>query len=92
MSGFSDVPISLPPDAVTYHDIFGAKYVMSYLEEYVDSHIYSGKSPRDRIIFKVKVLKVDKTGRSWRITAQDHENQEATYDACRLLGKKAHCQ
>ena len=64
MSGFSDVPMNLPPDAATYHDIFEAKYVTKYLEEYVDSHTYSGKSLRDRIMFKVKVLKLDKASGS----------------------------
>ena len=42
-------------------------------------------------LVKVKVLKFEKTGGSWRITAQDNENEEATYDACRLMGRKAHC-
>ena len=73
MSGFSDVPISLAPHAVTYHDIFEAKYVTKYLEKHVDSHIYSGKSLRDRFMFKVKVLKLEKTGGSWRITTQNNE-------------------
>lgn len=90
MSGFSYVPMSLPPDAVTYHDIFEAKYVTKYLEDYVDSHTYSGKSLRDRIMFKVKVLKLDKTSGSRTITAQDNENKEATYDACRLVLATGH--
>ena len=88
----SDVPISLPPDAVTYHDIFEAKYVTKDLEEYVDSHMDSGKSLRDRNMFKVKVLRLVETGGSWRITTQDNEDKEATCDAGRLTGKKAHCQ
>jgi hypothetical protein len=90
MSGFSDAPITLPPDAVTYHDIFEAKYVTEYLERYVDSHIYSGKSLRDRTMFKVKVLRLDKISESWRITAQDNENKEATYNACRLVLATGH--
>ena len=82
--------MSLPPDAVTYHDTFEAKYVTKYLEEYVDSHIYSGKSLRDRILFKVKVLKLDKAGASWRITARDSGNKEVTHDACRLVLATGH--
>lgn len=90
MSGFSDVPLSLPPDAVTYHDIFEAKYVTKYLEEYVDSHVYSGKSLRDRVLFNIKVLKLDKTGEFWRITARDSENKEATYNAYRFVLATGH--
>ncbi|KAI4124944.1 MAG: hypothetical protein LQ338_004549 [Usnochroma carphineum] len=49
MAGFSDRAIELPPDAEIYHDIFEAKYVTQYLEDYVDSHIYDSRSLRDRI-------------------------------------------
>ena len=49
MSEFSDVSMSLSPDAVTYHDRFEAKYFTGYLEEHVDSHGYSGESLGNRI-------------------------------------------
>lgn len=39
MSGFSDTPLKLSPDAETYHDIFESKYVTSYLETYADEHV-----------------------------------------------------
>lgn len=90
MSGFSDVPISLSPDAVTYHDIFEAKYVTEYLEKYADSHVYSGKSLGDRMMFKVKVLKMNKIGGSWRITAREDENKEVIYDTRRLVLATGH--
>ena len=49
MSGFSDIPLTIPPDAQNYHDIFESKYVTSYLESYIDEHLYNGQPLRDRI-------------------------------------------
>ncbi|KAF7879280.1 hypothetical protein EAF04_000477 [Stromatinia cepivora] len=60
MTGFSDRPIVLLPEAHTYHDTFEAKYVTQYLEEYVDVHVYGGKSLRDRVIFGFKVAGIEK--------------------------------
>lgn len=85
MSGFSDVPLTLPPDAETYHDIFEAKYITKYLEEYVDSHVYCGQSLRHRIQFKSKVLKIVKIGTSWRIFARRDNNEETEYDCFKLV-------
>ena len=67
MAGFSDQPIELPPGTQTYHDIFEAKYVTQYLESYVDSHIYDGKSLRERILFGSEVVSVLKSGGRWQL-------------------------
>ncbi|CAD6442975.1 6da0d101-4a71-4fb8-bdfd-d3c7751095aa [Sclerotinia trifoliorum] len=55
MSGFSDRPIILPPEAHTYDDTFEAKYVTQYLEDYVDVHVHDGKSLRERVIFGLRL-------------------------------------
>ena len=58
MARFSDSPIQNPDPDDVYFDFFPAKYVTKYLEEYVDSHIYAGKSLRERIEFNATVQSV----------------------------------
>ncbi|KAL8729918.1 MAG: hypothetical protein Q9181_004833 [Wetmoreana brouardii] len=67
MAGFSDQAIELPPGTETYHDIFEAKHVTKYLEDYVDSHIYNGKSLRGHIIFGFTVTGLEKVAGLWQI-------------------------
>ncbi len=57
--------MTLPEDATLYHDIFEAKYVTDYLERYVDSHVYDGKSLRDRVITGFGVNAIDKVEGVW---------------------------
>lgn len=72
MTGFSDVPIdsTVPRDAPLFYDTFEAKYVTSYLENYVDSHVYDGTSLRNRILFKQRVTKVEKEGDMWVVNTE----------------------
>lgn len=49
------------------HDTFEAKHVTKYLEEYVDSHVYNGRSLRSRIRFDSKVRSVEKIGGGWSL-------------------------
>jgi len=58
MARFSDCPIQNPDPDDVYFDFFPAKYVTKYLEDYVDSHIYAGKSLRERIRFNAAVQSV----------------------------------
>ncbi|TGO51376.1 hypothetical protein BOTNAR_0358g00080 [Botryotinia narcissicola] len=74
MTGFSDIPIDLPPNAKTYHDTFEAKYVTKYLEEYVDVHVYNEKSLRDRVIFRFTVGGIEKIDGIWSVWSEVHEN------------------
>jgi hypothetical protein len=67
MAGFSDTPIKLPEDAEMYHDAFEAKHVTRYLEEYVDNHVYSGRSLRDRVIFGFSVQGLKKVDGIWNV-------------------------
>jgi dimethylaniline monooxygenase (N-oxide forming) len=58
MARFSDCPIQNPGSDNVYFDFFPAKYVTKYLEDYVDSHVYAGKSLRERIEFNAPVQNV----------------------------------
>lgn len=56
-----------------YYGFFPAKYVTSYLEGYVDSHVYEDRSIRDRVRFNTKVVNVSKTsdgGSGWILELQ----------------------
>lgn len=68
LSGFSDMPLTVPQDAEVFNDIFEAKYVTEYLEKYIDDHVYCGKSLRERIKFGFEVSAIQKTDRRWRVT------------------------
>jgi dimethylaniline monooxygenase (N-oxide forming) len=67
MSGFSDVPLTVPEGADVFNDIFEAKYVTEYLERYIDCHKYADKALRERIKLGVAVSHVKKNGSIWQI-------------------------
>ena len=77
MAEYSDAPLyPRPPVDEQYYGFFPAKYVTSYLEKYVDSHIYDDRSIRDRIRFNTKVVNVSKTfdgGPGWRLELQRND-------------------
>ncbi|KAL8726312.1 MAG: hypothetical protein Q9166_006790 [cf. Caloplaca sp. 2 TL-2023] len=73
MAGFSDRTLQLPPGTETYHDIFEAKYVTEYLEQYVDNHVYQETSLRTRILFGFSVVSLQKTDRLWHV--EGHHGQ-----------------
>lgn len=70
MARFSDSPIKTPTPDDVYYGFFPAGYVTSYLEDYVDSHVYAGKSLRERIAFNTAVKRVrrDPDTESWIVT------------------------
>ncbi|KAL8881934.1 MAG: hypothetical protein Q9198_000967 [Flavoplaca austrocitrina] len=49
MAEFSDQPMTPPTEQ--YYGFFPGKHTTAYLESYVDNHIYSGQTIRDRILF-----------------------------------------
>lgn len=65
MSGFSDVPFTPRPDQVDELHIYKAESMTTYLDEYVDNHVYSGQSLRDRIRFGVEVASAGRTPKGW---------------------------
>lgn len=90
MAGFSDTPLTLPPDAETYHDIFESKYITSYLESYVDDHMYNSRSLRDRVCFGIKVREIEKVDDSWKVSARRNEKQEVSFHGARLVIATGH--
>lgn len=81
MAGFSDTPLTLPPEAEIYHDIFESKYVTKYLEDYVDSHKYNGSTLRDRVSFGFRVQSIHKEDGKWRVSGQRNEKVETIWSS-----------
>jgi cation diffusion facilitator CzcD-associated flavoprotein CzcO len=72
MAEFSDSVLRLLQEVKTVHGFFPAKYVTCYLNEYVNSHVYGGKSLRDRILFQHKVLSARRSAsEKWEILCND---------------------
>ncbi|MCJ1244424.1 monooxygenase [Trapelia coarctata] len=67
MAEFSDGPLTPLPEKDVYYDFFPARYVTSYLERYIDSHVYNGQSLRSRINFGCLVDEVKKSADTWMI-------------------------
>ncbi|KAL8783069.1 MAG: hypothetical protein Q9213_004881 [Squamulea squamosa] len=77
MAGFSDRTLQLPPGTETYHDIFEAKYVTDYLEQYVDNHIYHETSLRSRILFGFSVISIQKADCLWHVEGPNSQRIRA---------------
>ena len=60
MAEFSDRPMTPPPAEDQYYGFFPAKYSTTYIKNYVDNHIYAGRTIRDRVLFKSHVDSVTK--------------------------------
>ncbi|KAM0720717.1 hypothetical protein Q7P37_004854 [Cladosporium fusiforme] len=67
---FSDKPLSGIPSGELYYCHFPAKYYTNYLEEYIDEHVYAGKSLRSRINFCTRVQRVTKTDGLWHVLTE----------------------
>ncbi|KAK4940290.1 hypothetical protein LTR10_019610 [Elasticomyces elasticus] len=67
MGGFSDIPLSPRPEQIDQDDFYDANAMATYLDEYVNKHVYSGQTLRDRIRFGIKVDSLDKTVHGWRV-------------------------
>jgi dimethylaniline monooxygenase (N-oxide forming) len=86
MSGFSDRPFTVPKEAEVFNDIFEAKYVADYLEEYVDVHVYDGKSLRDRIRLNFTVRNVEKVGDMWVVNGLSRtDGKESTFESRKVI-------
>ncbi|KAF2101687.1 FAD/NAD(P)-binding domain-containing protein [Rhizodiscina lignyota] len=86
---WSDRPFGdLPKDHNCY--LFKAEYVIDYIEKYLDSHVYNGKSLRDRIRCSFSVDSVSKMPEGlWSISGHSNkpnEPQETTvYKARKVM-------
>ncbi|KAI9699155.1 MAG: hypothetical protein M1820_007234 [Bogoriella megaspora] len=71
MTAFSNKTLQSPKDAPVAYDTFEAKYLTSYLEEYLDSHLYQGRSLRDRIWLNAQVSSIEKRDTGWSLRFDD---------------------
>ena len=73
MAEFSDVPLKSPPEDQTHHGFFPASYITKYLEEYLDMHIYGGKTLRDRVLLGHEVTSAVKDASKWNVLCEASE-------------------
>jgi dimethylaniline monooxygenase (N-oxide forming) len=83
--GFSDVPFEPPAEGVDASDFYDAKHMSDYLDDYVDSHVYAGKTIRDRIEFNTKVEKIEKVNGAWIIHGSTASGSLAVYAAPKVI-------
>lgn len=69
-TGFADLPFDVPEDKKPHYDLFEAKYVAEYLENYVDRRTYAGKALRDRVRLNTRVHSVHKDSDKWIISTR----------------------
>ncbi|KAI4232357.1 MAG: hypothetical protein LQ349_005070 [Xanthoria aureola] len=56
-----------PPDSDLHHEFFKAKHTTRYLENYLDSHCYAGRSLRNRIELGFCVESITKRDDEWLV-------------------------
>ena len=76
MAEFSDLP--MVPPSETLYDLYDAKYVAGYLENYVNGFQYQGRSLRDRIVFGFTVVKIEKVNAYWEARGHYNDKKDAT--------------
>ena len=59
------------------HELYNAKYVAEYLENYVGELVYEDQSLRDRIRFDFTVATVEKVSGKWAFTGHDNKTKAA---------------
>lgn len=85
MSGFSDMPIEVPPGVPSYHGCIEARYVNESLENYVDKSIYNGDSLRSRIHFGHRVENLEKASSLWTINTRSSHNGQRTFISSKVV-------
>lgn len=65
---FSDKALSLPEGEEAFYDHFPAKHFAKYLEEYMNDHVFEGKSLRERVVCSSGVKRLWKEGEVWKAT------------------------
>lgn len=64
---FSDKPLTGIPPNELYYCHFPAKYYTNYIEEYIDEHVYAGKTLRSRTRFCTRVEHITKQDGLWHL-------------------------
>lgn len=80
---FSDKPLSLNDEEAknTFHEHFPAEAFARYLEEYIDGHIFDGKSLRSCILCNSRVEKLIRNDNVWLATT----STKNTYTARKVI-------
>lgn len=76
LCGFPDVPFKVPEGVETFHDLFEARHLSRYFEEYLAREVgEGGRSLRERFWFGVWVERVwkEETGGLWRVLGKKGE-------------------
>lgn len=75
----------MPENAETYHDLFEAKHLSQYFNDYLDQHVYDGRGLRERFIFNCWVENVakDPDGK-WRATT-NHKDKQVIFRAHKAI-------
>ena len=84
LAGFADEPFKVPDGGETFHDLFEAKHLSKYLQDYVSDKDYVGKSLRERFVFRCWVRRVGKDGDMWRVEAR-LEDRDVIYRSRKLI-------
>ena len=74
MAEFSDQPLSPPPPKdEQYYGFFPSRYFTAYLESYIDSHVYAGRTLRSLVRFNTRVDNARKTAdeKGWILSYQN---------------------
>lgn len=79
------MPMARPPREEIYNGLFEAKHVTRYLENYVNAHIYQGRSLRDRIVFGFNVENVDKIDAHWVVHGRSAAERPKFFRASKLI-------
>lgn len=75
-----------PPNEDIYFEFFKAKHTTKYLNDYVDSHSYSGQTLRDRIRLSTEVQSLRKMDRGWTVTSKEQETSDLhTFKTTKLV-------
>jgi dimethylaniline monooxygenase (N-oxide forming) len=83
---FSDQPMPRPPDEDVYLEFFKAKHTTKYLNDYVDSHSYSGQTLRDRVRLSTEVQSVQKIDGGWTVVSKERETPlQHTFKTAKLI-------
>lgn len=83
---FSDQPMPRPPDEDLYLEFFKAKHTTKYLNNYVDTHSYSGETLRDRVKLSTEVQSVQKIDSGWTVVSKERETAvQHTIETAKLI-------
>ena len=85
MAEFSDKAMERPPEDQLRDDFMQGKHVTKYLEDYLDEHVYSARSLRDRLLLGFTVSNVKKQNGVWIITGSMGQQAARTFTCNKLI-------